>query len=151
MDISTWILWSVLAALLLITEMMSGTFYLLVAACGALMAAMLAYAGLSGSVQLAACGAICLCGFFLLWKFRPTTTRFAAAENPDVNPDIGQRVIVTRVDPDGRAFANYRGTVWEVRIKERYHPEVQKTYIIQRVEGSILILLPSDINVSKES
>jgi len=150
MDISTWILWSVLAALLLITEMMSGTFYLLVAACGALMAAMLAYAGLSGTVQLAACGAVCLCGFFLLWKFKPMTTRLAAAENPDVNPDIGQRVIVTRVDPDGRAFASYRGAVWEVRSAEKESLQAQKTYVIQRVEGSVFVLLPLDTNLSKE-
>ena len=150
MDISNWILWSVLAALLLITEMMSGTFYLLVAACGVLMAAMLAYAGLSGMVQLAACGAVCLCGFFLLWKFKPMTTRLAAAENPDVHPDIGQRVIVTRVDPDGRAFASYRGTVWEVRSEGEEPLQVQKAYVIQRVEGSVFVLLPLDTNLSKE-
>ena len=92
-------LWWVLAGVLVIAELLTGTFYLLMLALGSVAAAGAAHAGAAGTAQFVA-AALVGGGATALWHFkRARAPRSApAASNADVSPDIGQTVVVT-VEP----------------------------------------------------
>jgi membrane protein implicated in regulation of membrane protease activity len=119
MDWSENTLWWILAGVLVAAEMTTGTFYLLMLALGAAAGALAAHAGAALPAQLiwaAAVGA----GATALWHVirggRPTSA--AASENPDVNLDIGQTLVVPAWLPDGTARVSYRGAEWSVRAAQ---------------------------------
>ena len=109
-------LWWVLAGALVIAELLTGTFYLLMLALGSVAAAMAAHAGAAGSAQFTA-AALVGGGATALWHFkRASAPRSApAASKADVNIDIGQTVHVAQWQDDGQARVSYRGASWTVR------------------------------------
>lgn len=109
-------LWWVLAGVLVIAELLSGTFYLLMLALGSVAAAGAAHAGATDSAQFIA-AALVGGGATALWHFkRARAPRSApAASNADVSLDIGQAVVVDEWQADGKARVPYRGAAWTVR------------------------------------
>jgi membrane protein implicated in regulation of membrane protease activity len=116
MDFSAPTLWWVLAGVLVVAELLSGTFYLLMIALGAAAGAIAAHAGVSTTAQIAT-AALVAAGATALWHFkRASQPRSApAASNADVNLDIGQTVQVSAWREDGTAQVSYRGATWQVR------------------------------------
>ncbi|MFM7532327.1 MAG: NfeD family protein [Rubrivivax sp.] len=116
MDFSAPTLWWVLAGLLVVAELLTGTFYLLMIALGAAAAALAAHAGTSTAAQIAA-GALVAAGATAFWHFRRAREPRSApaASNADVNIDIGQTVQVPAWREDGTAQVSYRGAAWQVR------------------------------------
>ena len=96
-------LWWVLAGALVIAELLTGTFYLLMLALGSVAAAVAAHAGATGSGQFVA-AALVGGGATAAWHFkRARAPRSApAASNADVSPDIGQTVQVHAWQDDGQ-------------------------------------------------
>ncbi len=109
-------LWWVLAGVLVIAELLTGTFYLLMLALGSVAAAVAAHAGAANSAQFVA-AALVGGGATALWHFKRAHAPRSApsASNADVNMDIGQTVHVQVWQTDGRARVSYRGAAWTVR------------------------------------
>ena len=113
MDHST--AWWLLVGLLVIAELLTGTFYLLMLALGAIAGALCAHFGMSTSSQIVAAallgsGAVLVC--YLLRKRSPR--RQPASSNRDVNLDVGETVVIEQWNTDGTAQVRYRGATWTV-------------------------------------
>ena len=113
MDHST--AWWLLAGVLVIAELLTGTFYLLMLALGAIVGAIAAHAGLGTVSQiviaaLLAASAVLIC--YLQRKRSPR--RQPASSNRDVNMDVGETVNIEQWNSDGTAQVRYRGAVWTV-------------------------------------
>ncbi|MFD4840757.1 NfeD family protein [Achromobacter sp. NPDC058515] len=136
-----WI-WLGLAALALIGELATGTFYLLLVALG--LAAGGVVAGFSAGLQweLVACGVVLLLGLLVLRKTRVLKKREVdSASNADVNLDIGQTVSVEAWSESGTARVWYRGAHWQAELAAGHAPQAGE-HIITEVRGSSLVLTP---------
>jgi membrane protein implicated in regulation of membrane protease activity len=129
-SLATW--WWIAAGVLVAAELATGTFYLLLLAVGAVAAALAAHAGLGLGAQLLA-AALVGGGGVTAWYLK----RLPAAENRDVNLDIGERIEITAWQPDGSAHAQYRGANWSVRHIGGGTPQ-PGWHVIRRVEGNRL-------------
>jgi len=106
-----WI-WLGLAALALIGELATGTFYLLLVALGLAAAGAAAWLGSGLEWQLVACGVVLLLGLLVLRKTRVLKKREVnSARNADVNLDIGQTVSVESWSEHGTTRVWYRGAI----------------------------------------
>ncbi|MEG0150145.1 NfeD family protein [Comamonas sp.] len=113
MEYSTF--WWLLAGLLVIAELLTGTFYLLMLALGAVLGALTAYAGQTLTTQIvvaAVLGAAAVFACHLLRKRSPS--RQPASSNRDVNMDVGETVMVEQWNSDGTAQVRHRGAIWTV-------------------------------------
>jgi len=109
--------WWIGAGVLVVAELMTGTFYLLMIAFG-FMAGLIAYAfGAPLNFQLMIAAAVALLAVVALRRLR-FSHRWRGADlsrDPDVNLDIGATLTVTSWQ-DGRARAMYRGAEWDVEL-----------------------------------
>ena len=137
--------WWVITGLLVVAELLTGTFYLLMLALGTAAGALTAHAGLGETPQLVAT-ALVGGGLALAWHFkRPQKLATGSADNPDplAAMDVGQIVHVTEWDVDGFARVNHRGSVWTSSLK---HPlpagqvPAAGSYRICEMRGNQLIL-----------
>jgi len=64
-----------------------------------------------------------------------------AAQNRDVNLDIGERVHVTRWAADRTARVQYRGSGWTARLAPDAQPQAGE-HVVTAVEGNWLVLTP---------
>jgi membrane protein implicated in regulation of membrane protease activity len=138
MAIQYW--WWLLALALGILELISGTFYLLVIACGCVAAGMAAALGGPIWAQCLTAAVISLAG--AAWVRRTRTgasSQLPAGQNADVLADIGERVQVDAWDASGIARIQYRGTQWTARIADGQTPEPGE-FIIREVVGNQLVL-----------
>ncbi|HEV3426122.1 MAG TPA: NfeD family protein [Paraburkholderia sp.] len=134
--------WWVGAGVLIVLELMSGTFYLLMIALGFVAGAVARLAGANADVQFALAAVVALAAVLLLRRSRfGRKPRKEAARNPDVNMDIGQTLAVTGWR-DRRARANYRGAAWDVELAPG-EPEDAQVYEISAMDGSRLIVVAS--------
>ena len=136
-----WLLWVVAGFVLVIAELVTGTFYLLVVGIGAFAGAVVAWLGGNPLVQAVAGSAVALAGAFAVhhWHLR----------NRGLTPhganmlDRGQAVIMEGwVDEKARvARVKYRGAWWDARLKEADgHPSPGSTLYIDSQEGSTLVV-----------
>ena len=143
MDVSAATGWWVAAGIAVAAELGTGTFYLLMIACGLAAAAIAAHVGLSLPAQMVT-GAIVGAGATVLWwayRRRRGSSDRAAHQNRDVNLDIGERVHVAGWSPDGTAQVRYRGSGWTARLAPGA-PAVAGEHVVSAVEGNWLVLLP---------
>jgi membrane protein implicated in regulation of membrane protease activity len=142
MDASTF--WWVAAAVVVIAELLTGTFYLLMVALGLAAGALAAHAGLSWTAQIAIAAAVGA-ATTVAWHFRrPSRAQAAKAQasrNSDVNQDIGATVYVGEWAVDGTAQVTYRGANWSV-IPSHGAAQVAGSYRVREVVGSRLVVEP---------
>lgn len=142
---SNWMVWSLLAGAVVILEMLTGTFYLLMVALGLLAGAIAAWFNFALAPQLLIASSVATIGIFLLYRSRfGLSHKESANRNPDVNMDIGQVLQVQQWhEAQAGVFvgrASYRGAMWDVELQ---HAEaVPGTYKITEVQGSKLIVRP---------
>ena len=132
--------WWIATGLLIVLELTSGTFYLLMLAIGTVAGALAAHAGLSfpgQPVSAAVIGGAAV----TLWHRRRLARPPAppAAENPDMNLDVGSRVQVEAWGTDRHARVHYRGAAWSARFGGEGPPSPGE-HVIVAVEGSQLVL-----------
>jgi membrane protein implicated in regulation of membrane protease activity len=139
-------LWWVLTALAVATELLTGTFYLLMLAIGLAAGAVGAHLGIGMTGQLV-CAALAGGGAVVaLQKFRPTPThQLSPQANADVNLDIGQTLHIQHWHPDLTAQASYRGAIWTVELMPdaAENPPATGLYRIREVVGSRLRVSPA--------
>lgn len=141
MALTPWTIWIILAAVLAVAEMMTGTFYLLVVALAAVAGGLVALTDAPAWAQIATAAAVAAIGFIVLRVVRPQTTPLADAANPNLNMDVGTVVRVHAIDPEGTVRVDHRGAQWQARI-EGATLTPNTDYRIARVEGVTLILHP---------
>ena len=143
MDWSAATLWWLAAGVLIAIELLSGTFYLLMVALGAIAAALTAQAGLGGTLQWLAAAAVGA-GATAAWHFsRAHQPRSVSVErNADANIDIGEHVRVDAWAADGSSRVQYRGSLWTVRFAGNGQPAPGEHTIVS-VQGGHLGVAPS--------
>ena len=134
-----WINWLVAAGVLVVLELFSGTFYLLMIAIGLGFGALAALGGMSVPLQTIVAAVVGVAATGLLHRSRlGRPARGNAARDPNVNIDIGQHVTVDQWN-DGKARVMYRGALWDVELGQGAHPHAGVFKIVE-VQGSRLIV-----------
>jgi membrane protein implicated in regulation of membrane protease activity len=134
-----WMSWLVAAGVLVIAELFTGTFYLLMIAIGVGFGAIAAWSGASGPTQTLVAAVVGLVATAVLHRSRfGRPARAEATRDRNVNLDIGQRVAVDAWQ-DGRARVMYRGALWDVELGPGALPESGDFRIVE-VLGNRLIV-----------
>lgn len=138
-----WAIWFVLTGLVIVAELFSGTFYLLMIAIGLLAGGVVALLGGSLEWQLLAAAAVGFIATGLLRRSRfGKLKKNIASRDPNVLLDIGQSVRVDHWNTeDGISVARvpYRGADWDVELEAGNAP-VAGHFVIREIRGSRLIV-----------
>ena len=140
----SWIVWFVLAGVLVILEIFTGTFYLLMVALGLLAGGIAAWAGSADYVQLTVAAIVGVAATYALRRKRiGIVPAVDAARDPNVNLDIGQSIVIEswRQAEGGipSARAMYRGAMWDVELAPGAVAR-QGTFIIVEIRGNRLVV-----------
>ncbi|MES2259202.1 MAG: NfeD family protein [Pseudomonadota bacterium] len=134
-----WTFWLLAAGAVVILELFTGTFYLLMIAIGLAAGALAAWSGAAMPVQTLVAALVGVVATVLLRKSRyGTPVKADAARDPNVNMDIGQTVTVPQWQ-DGAARVMYRGALWDVELAPGATP-APGLFTIREVRGSRLIV-----------
>jgi membrane protein implicated in regulation of membrane protease activity len=134
---SAWIWWMVLAFGLLILELFSGTFYLLVIAVAIAAGGLASLAGAPLTLQLVVAAVIGFGG--ALWLRRSRMSRPSSEADALQNLDVGQLVRIDSWSAGNTARAQYRGAEWDVLLAPGETPAPGE-FVIQSVQGSRLVV-----------
>ena len=134
-----WMMWVAFAGALVILELFTGTFYLLMIALGVAAGALAALLGLGLDIQILVAAAVGVIATGILHRSRlGAKPQGASSSNPDVNIDIGQDVQVSAWD-NGKARVMYRGAPWDVELTPGASAQPGSFRIIA-VHGSRLVV-----------
>lgn len=141
-----WQIWLAAAGALVIFEMLSGTFYLLMIAIGLAFGAACAALGGEPATQFLVAALVGAGATFALRKskYGKFESRSGSQKNPDVHIDIGQTVRVSEWSsqgPGARARAQYRGALWSVILLEG--EAAPGEFSIVELDGSTLMVKPA--------
>jgi membrane protein implicated in regulation of membrane protease activity len=131
-------MWWLAGLLLVIAEMLTGTFYLLAIACGLAAAGLAAYLGLATSGQFVVAALFCSASVLAIhfWKKKQisfTQDNFAY--------DIGQTVHIASWKDARHARVSYRGAEWDAKLDDVAPCDASKTaWRIKSIAGSLLII-----------
>ena len=134
------VLWWIATAVLVLAELTTGTFYLLMVSLGLAGGALAAQAGLALSAQLltaALVGGAAVVAWHLYRARQPAPPSPSA--NHDIHLDVGERVAVTAWDGAGRSRVHYRGADWQARWVGTGAPEPGE-HVIRALDGNELLL-----------
>ncbi|MBC7489631.1 MAG: NfeD family protein [Glaciimonas sp.] len=146
-----WVGWLLLSGLLILAELFTSTFYLLMIAFGVGAGAIAELVGLSLEWQFVAAAIVSVAGTVVV-----RTSRFgkwrtvSAARDSNVNLDIGQTINVDHWHGESnsdsmanvgfyKARAKYRGALWDVELAIGEEPHSGQ-FTIQEIRGSHLIV-----------
>ncbi len=133
-------LWWAAAGLLVVAELATNTFYLLMLALGAVAGAVAAHAG-SGPVGQMVAAAIVGAAAVAGWRLKRQNRgpRLPPAQVRAVNRDIGSHVTVADWNAEGEAEVHYRGARWQARHVGSGAP-VPGVHVIRGIDGQTLLL-----------
>lgn len=111
-----YLIWTIVGFGLVIVELMTGTFYLLVFGVGAFAGALAAWLGAPFLGQVAAAGVVSSIGAMMVHHWHAGQRKDGDQANA---LDVGQTVTVERWvnQAEGMMRVNYRGTDWDARIR----------------------------------
>jgi membrane protein implicated in regulation of membrane protease activity len=133
--VDEYFLWAILGLTLVIVELLSGTFYLLMLGLAAFGAALAAWLGQPFAVQALVAAAIAGAGCYGVHVYR---ARNAGQQMPNV--DAGQPAsFESWVDPGARlARVNYRGASWEALVDGDEAPAAGALLYVLSTQGNTL-------------
>lgn len=137
----TWLIWVVVGFALVIAELVTGTFYLLVIGVGFFAAAACAWVDANFVVQALVGSAVAVAGAWAVHRWH-TRERLRDAGRSNLL-DRGQPVVLEgwTNEPAGIARVRYRGASWDARVAASdARPEAGSTLYIEGQEGSMLIV-----------
>lgn len=139
-----WVLWFMAAGLLVVVEIFSGTFYLLLLALGFAAGGLIALAGWGLALQFAGAGITGAIATLLLAESRFGMKKsLSVAHDSNMNLDIGNVLAVreweTGLGGVRRARVSYRGAMWDVELAEKAeaHPGL---FVIRAMRSNCLIV-----------
>ena len=127
--------WLLVAIVLVIAELLTGTFYLLVLGIAAAVGAAVAWFGIGFPAQAAFATAVGVLGVIAVNRYRVARPTALTGSNAI---DVGQRVTLLSWinEAEGLARVSYRGALWDARvIGERASGA---TYYIHALDGNTL-------------
>lgn len=133
-------LWWLLAGGVIVAELLTGTFYLLMLSLGLAAAALAAHAGFGLVVQIwvaALVGGGAVVGWYFVKQRSKTSETYNAANDLD----IGETVMVERWFPDGTTRIKYRGADWTALHRPGNIP-VAGPHRVAEVLGNRLVIEP---------
>ncbi|WP_169733497.1 NfeD family protein [Brackiella oedipodis] len=130
-----------LAALCVVIELLTGTFYFLITAFALVMTGLFSLLGLSLYWDIAVFCAVMLVGVMALRKSSLFQQK-KDAYNPDFNIDIGSIVDVQQWQAHGQTHVNFRGAVWQAQFDGNPQNAVPGPHQIAAIRGIVLILKP---------
>ena len=134
-----WIYWLVAAGILVVFELFTGTFYVLMIAIGLCFGALGAWLGFSGAVQTIIAAAVGVLATGLLHRSRfGRAPQLDPSRDPGVNIDIGQSLQVDEWHA-GRARVMYRGAQWDIELAPGAIAQAGSFKIVE-VQGNRLIV-----------
>lgn len=130
---SMYIVWAIVGSTLIVIEMMTGTFYLLVIGLGAFGAALAAWFGQPFAVQSGIAVVLAVGGVLLL---RRRSIHGGRSSNADM--DIGQQVTLESWQNEGAGLARvkYRGAPWDAQLLG--DKGAGSVYFIHGIENGVL-------------
>jgi membrane protein implicated in regulation of membrane protease activity len=137
----TWLIWVVVGFALVIAELVTGTFYLLVIGLGFFAAAVCAALGANLIVQAVCGSAVALVGGWLVHRWHVGQRARDAGKSNLL--DRGQAVVLEgwTNESAGIARVRYRGASWDARVPPGTPKlETGATLYIEGQEGSILVV-----------
>ncbi len=134
-----YLVWIVVGFVLVIIELVTGTFYLVVFGVGAFAGAAVAWAGGGYLAQAVGASAVALGGAWVVNRWHRANRR---SSPKDDFLDLGQPVVLESwVDAEaGMARVKYRGTTWDARIATEARPDLGATLFINGQDGSTLLV-----------
>ncbi|MEN9864811.1 MAG: hypothetical protein RL748_401 [Pseudomonadota bacterium] len=138
--------WLVVAGVIVVCELLTGTFYLLMITLGLLTGALCAALGLGPGWQMASAAVVGAVATLALHNSRFGYRKGKPANrDPNVMLDIGQTLNIDQWQPGSHghssARAMYRGAMWDVECRQE-HP-ASGLFTIIEVQGSRLIVQPT--------
>jgi len=133
-----WVWWFVFAFVLLVAELLTGTFYLLMIALALAGAGLASLAGASLTVQLLVAAVLGFSGALLLRRLRFGKLPNDQAE-PLQNMDVGQSLKVDGWSGTRTARANYRGAQWDIELAPGEEPQPGE-FVIQSIHANRLVV-----------
>ena len=127
--------WIVAAIVLVIIELLTGTFYLLVLGVAAAGGAALAYFGFGFPLQAGVASVVAVIGVLAVNRYRATLKSAPGASN---SMDIGQRVTIDSWinESEGLARVRYRDALWDARVVGTRRDAT--SYYIRSIDGNTL-------------
>ena len=129
-------LWLIVAGVLVMAELLTGTFYLLMLSLGATAAALTAYADGTLTWQIVT-AAIVGGGAAVLWHLKKPLSN--DAQDSNVHLDIGETVSVEAWDAQGHTQVKHRGAQWAAVCAANATPEAG-LHRISEMQGNRLVL-----------
>ena len=132
---SSYIVWWIMAALLVGVELATGTFYLLAVGAAFVIGGLVAWLGFEAWIQFAVASIGSVAGVVAAHRWRKTL-----AQTPQMaGLDIGQTVKVIEWRDNGAARVQYRGSYWDAELAT---PQTARheSMVIQEMRGSVLVL-----------
>ena len=129
-------LWLIVAGVLVMAELLTGTFYLLMLSLGATAAALMAYADGTLTWQIVT-AAIVGGGAAVLWYLKKPLSN--DAQDSNVHLDIGETVTVDAWDAQGHTQVKHRGAQWAAVFAANATPELG-LHRISEMQGNRLVL-----------
>jgi len=130
-----YVVWWIVAAVLVAVELTSGTFYLLVYGIAAVVAGLAAWFGAGVTAQLLIAAVIAAVGTLALRHWSRST---AHPESTVQDMDIGQPVQIESWQ-GGRGQVKYRGALWDAEAESASTDSAQPL-VIRAVKGNTLVL-----------
>ncbi|AVP57669.1 NfeD family protein [Pulveribacter suum] len=138
LDAST--LWWLMAGAVVVAELLTGTFYLLMLAIGLVAGALAAHAGLGTAAQVLASAivgtATVLVAYFMR-RNRPGEP--SARADRSVNLDVGETVQIDAWQPDGTASVRYRGASWTAVHRAGITPATGPHRVAELIGNRLLV------------
>ncbi|MCD2514055.1 NfeD family protein [Comamonas endophytica] len=133
-------IWWLIAGVLVVAELLTGSFYLLMLAAGAVAGAIAAHAGVDETSQIlvaALLGTVAVAGCYLLR--RRHALRNPVQNDRSMNLDIGESVQVDHWAADGTAQVRYRGAQWTVVLRPGNAPTPGMHRVAEIIGNRLLV------------
>lgn len=133
-------IWWLAAGVVVVAELLTGTFYLLMLAIGLCAAALSAHLGLSLPLQIVAAAAVGA-GAVVSWNYakrrRPGDP--SARADRSVNLDVGETLMIDAWNPDGTSLVKYRGATWTAIHRPGVTPSTGMHRVSELVGNRLLV------------
>ena len=139
--LSPTMLWFISMLVILVAEMLLGTYYLLALAAGALIGGIVSIFFDTIDIQFTASAISTLVLLVLAFFYKKNARKKVDKTKINTNCiDAGAIITINALNQDGTASTFYRGATWSVK-GYNCSLEINKNYIIKDIEGSYLIVL----------
>ncbi len=133
----TYLWWAIAGIALIVAELVTGTFYLLVIGIAALAAAASSQLGHAFATQAVVATAVAVVGVVVVTHYR---AKQSAAPSGAAALDVGQSVVLDSWinEQDRLARVRYRDALWEAKVTGSGALDAGRILYIQRVDGNTL-------------